>query len=894
MSWSADHMMVTDETPRERKPGDDLIDLTQLRVPGAVRVIDLEDHVEPMRLTLRDGRPYRTLVLLVRCRRCPLAVRTLSLDEQGHIAAPVLSAAIASVLESNPAHVSLEAHGNGRPESREAQPISVVVTTCGNEPALIRCVSSVLACEAENVEVIVVDNRPAATSTQALIAERFGHDARVRYVKEPRPGLSHARNTGLRLAENELVAFTDDDVVVDSGWLDAIATAFHSGASCVTGLIMPLTLETATQALFEQFAGFGKGLQQRSFQMADSCEDPLFPYAAGTFGSGANTALRRSVALGLGGFDVKLGAGTAACGGEDLDMYIKVLRSGGTIVYTPAATIFHEHPSAEDGLRRRVFSYGVGLTAMLTKQMLNGPRLPLLRAAPAGVSYALDARSRKNASRGADYPKALKLLEQLGMLAGPPAYAISARRSQAGPPEGTTLDEAFAPSVVSAIELERPLDDIELGLCPGGRAYGSLLALVRLHGDPLTMIEVPASQGRVSADALLEAIWSTARGQLERHALNWGCVNAARITPNAIASGLSARGRCAVEELEEGEQPFVSVIVPTARRPERVRSCLESLQLLRYPSFEMIVVDNAPDDPRTRAVVEQCAVRDKRVRYVAESLPGSSTARNRGVREAKGELLAFTDDDAVVDPQWLRWIVGPFLKDERVGVVTGLVLPARFDTAEQRWFEEFSGFGKGFEQRLFDTDEHRADGRFFYPYWGAVFGSGNNMAFRRELLRAIGGFDPALGPGSRALAGEDVEAFSRAIVAGARLAYEPRAVCWHDHRADAAAVDRQVFSYGVGLTAILTKWLLRDPRLARVMLSQSARFLKSLSRRGQGPAAVPHELARLGAQLRMNRNRNTLGLQVQGYCVGPVLYIRSVIWARRRGLHRMLSAQERP
>jgi GT2 family glycosyltransferase len=742
----------------------------------------------------------------------------------------------------------------------------------------------VLESDCEPFEVIVVDNRPAAR-TRAMVREHFGRDGRVRYAEEPRVGLSYARNAGLELAASELVAFTDEDVVVDRGWLGAITRAFTPEVSCVTGLIKPLVIDTPMQALFERFAGFGKGVEHRSFKLAEHSHDPLFPYAAGAFGSGANTALRKSVALRLGGFDVKLGAGTVACGGEDLDMYIKLLLAGERIDYLPGAVLFHEHPSGAAALRRRVFSYGVGLSAMLTKQIVAGPRLRLVRAAPAGLRYALDARSRKNASRGADYPRALTALELLGVLAGPLAYAISAQRVRSALSPQLGQDAHFTPSAVGVLELEEPLVDRELGESVAGAAYGSLVALVRLHGDPLTMVEVAVEHGRVSADALRDAVWSSAGELVKRHADTCGCLGAADITPTALAKGLRAVGRCPVRRIDEIDPPLVSVVVPTARRPQRIDTCLTSLQQLRYANLEIIIVDNAPDDPRTKAMVEGRALDDRRVRYVAEPLQGSSVARNRGVAEARGEILAFTDDDAVVDAGWVAWLMEPFLSDPGVGVVTGLVLPARLDTPEQRSFEEFSGFGKGFAPRLFDCTDHRADERLLYPYWGAVFGSGNNMAFRRGVLEEIDGFDPALGAGSRALAGEDVESFSHAILAGARLAYEPHAVCWHDHRADAAAFDRQVFSYGVGLTATLTKWMVRDPRLASAIVTEATSSLLSLVVARAGSGEVPHELARLGKQLRMNRRRRTLSLQLRGYLLGPVLYVRSVIWARRLRLH---------
>jgi glycosyltransferase involved in cell wall biosynthesis len=313
---------------------------------------------------------------------------------------------------------------------------------------------------------------------------------------------------------------------------------------------------------------------------------------------------------------------------------------------------------------------------------------------------------------------------------------------------------------------------------------------------------------------------------------------------------------------------------------------------MSYPRFDVLIVDNAPDDPRTREIVEACSAADERVRYAAEPLPGSSVARNRGIRESSAEILAFTDDDVEVDPGWLSWMVEPFLQDDQVGVVTGLVMPARMDTPEQRWFEQFSGFGKGLEPRHFDTGPNFAPDRLLFPYWGAVFGSGNSMAFRRRVLLEIGGFDPALGAGSPAKAGADIESFSHAIIRGSRLAYEPRAVCWHDHRAHKAALRKQTFNYGVGCTAILTKWLLRDQKLRSMLLREGAGLANTAVVGKWRSRHVPHEISRLGLQLRMNRSRGTLRSQFGGFALGPFLYMRSLRWTRRLRLREVLPAQD--
>jgi O-antigen biosynthesis protein len=415
------------------------------------------------------------------------------------------------------------------------------------------------------------------------------------------------------------------------------------------------------------------------------------------------------------------------------------------------------------------------------------------------------------------------------------------------------------PAAVGVVDLERGLNDLDFGRTADGVAYGEALLLVRSHGQPLATVMVGLESGAISAARLERAL--------------------ARIGNGAAP---------AEREVDRAQPPFVSVVVPTAGRPERMATCIGALRALRYPNFEIVIVDNSPADPGTREAVAAIAAEDPRVRYVAEPLPGSSVARNRGIREARAELLAFTDDDVQVDPEWLSWMVEPFLRDRQVGVVTGLVLPARMDTPEQRWFEEYSGFGKGLEPRLYDLDEHRAPDNLLYPYWGAAFGSGNSMAFRRNVIEGIGGFDPALGAGSPARAGADVEAFSHAILDGSRLAYEPRALCWHDHRTHSAALKRQTFAYGAGFTAILTKSVLREPRLALEMVRQLAGVVRG---RGGGDGGSPRELGRLRNQFAMSRAQGTLGVQLGGYLAGPALYLRSVLWARRHRLNEVLKGE---
>jgi GT2 family glycosyltransferase len=327
-----------------------------------------------------------------------------------------------------------------------------VVPTCGDPVVLERCLRSILACDYEEFEVVVVDNRPESTAAAVMLFEHFADDPRVRYVEESRPGASWARNAGLALAEGEIVAFADDDVVVDPAWLRRCAAALQRSedVACATGLILPLELETETQVLFEQFAGFGKGFRSQTFRLGEARKArPPLPYTPGLIGSGANFAIRAEVVRALGGFDTTLGPRTPTSGAEDLDLFARVLRAGYAIAYEPSAVVWHAHPDGMGRLHSQAFRYGVGLGGMLGKQLIAGPgRLELLRAVPAGMRHARDQGSRNGTRGSLRYPRRLDWLQRAGLLIGPFAYLASALVSTPRrQPRAASQAEAAAPVV---------------------------------------------------------------------------------------------------------------------------------------------------------------------------------------------------------------------------------------------------------------------------------------------------------------------------------------------------------------------------------------------------------------------------------------------------------------
>lgn len=426
----------------------------------------------------------------------------------------------------------------------------------------------------------------------------------------------------------------------------------------------------------------------------------------------------------------------------------------------------------------------------------------------------------------------------------------------------------FCPVLVCSIELAQPLAPIAAPPSESGLPYESVFVLARLKGEPVGLATLSLPADGLSTEELAVGLWDAVEDRLRARARPAGGGDV-HLGPAALVRGLADWvPRHPLPALTAEEAPRATVIVPTAGRADKLEHCLDSLRALRYPSFDVLVVDNRPQDPATRQVIEALARQDARVGYTSEPRPGLSVARNHGIaRTASSEIVAFTDDDVVVDPDWLGALMRPFMRDRYVVAVTGLVLPSELETHAQWSFERYRGFGRGLEPRLFDLDGHRSHDRPLYPYWGGIFGSGNSMAFRRAELCAIGGFDTALGAGSIARAGEDVEALSQLVLSGGRIAYEPHAVCWHTHRSDERALRRQMFSYGIALTAILTKWSLRHPSLFLSILRTIPLVLSGApsTQPGQGPG-LPSHLRRL---------------EIMGYAVGPLYYMRSVRRARR-------------
>jgi glycosyltransferase involved in cell wall biosynthesis len=399
----------------------------------------------------------------------------------------------------------------------------------------------------------------------------------------------------------------------------------------------------------------------------------------------------------------------------------------------------------------------------------------------------------------------------------------------------------FGPTKLISIEFTEDVWDLS-----GLETYAQVAVLVRYYGSPLGCVLVPCVGGKLKNSELRKAIL---QHQETSSMLAYAALNRRLKKVNPIPS----------------PKLTWSIIVCTRDRVHHLKPCLDALSRMHTAEGEIVIVDNDPPDSATRDLVAKYP----QMKYVVQPRRGLNAARSAGAEAATGEILLYTDDDVLIDPNWVDKMLEPFAHP-RVGAAAGLVMPYELETPAQALFEYYGGHGRGYRRKVFDFNNGG-------PAVNAgKIGSGANMAFRRSLVVELDLFEPELDMGTVTLTGGDTHAFYIVLAKGYQVVYTPDALVWHVHRRNYESLKSLLYSYSLGGMAHLTRcWMrYRDAGVWKVAWS----WLK-----------VGH-LKPLYRALRKRKNTLPLDLilpQLAGFFAGPRAYLKAKLIEDARQVGRL-------
>ncbi len=224
------------------------------------------------------------------------------------------------------------------------------------------------------------------------------------------------------------------------------------------------------------------------------------------------------------------------------------------------------------------------------------------------------------------------------------------------------------------------------------------------------------------------------------------------------------------------EAPMVSVVIPTYNRKDMLKECLESLFNQTYPKdkYEIIVVNDGSTDGTEEVLKEYAKKAPCAFKWLTQQNKGSYAARNLGIKNARGEIICFIDDDCIADKRWLEELVRGFT-DDGIGGVGGKIKAYSLKTSVEKYAK---------------MDQESAIRNSFLITC--------NAAYRKDILEIVGYFD------SYFRSGGDNDMGIRVTWKGYKLKYASNAIVYHEHRTTLSDLIKQRYNYGVG-EAILSK-----------------------------------------------------------------------------------------
>ncbi|MGL4377370.1 MAG: glycosyltransferase family 2 protein [Microcoleaceae cyanobacterium] len=711
----------------------------------------------------------------------------------------------------------------------------VTVAICLRESVenLVFCLDSIRQLDYPYLDILIIDNSPQNEDTEKLVSQY----PEFRYVREPRPGLSWARNRAILEAKGDIIAFTDEDVIVDRAWVRALAEVFGENPEvmAVTGLVVPYELETQTQVLWEKSQWFERTFQQKWYHRGEGKTLANDLFATWQLGMGKNMAYRRSLFHSLPSFNPSLGVGTPFPDAESLEMFFQVLKNGYTLVYEPRAFVRHRYPQNPEKLDE--FSgkftsiYGYLISSIVTDR----------KYLKKGIFTGFNCFFKSYFSRlflvltgPSEFSRDLIVREGIGILASLPNYQKSRKQStninsefgdfpdikqvvseapQVETKTETRKTDAIAVRIINLNEPLQPLTDVI--------DYRVVRIFVKWNGSPFGEFDIINNYYPISINRLGESIMEKFGHELlpppdiSNHSQIETYLKLVLQPPQKLAPESEIFSPVIMPE-KLSPEISVSIVIATYDRPDGLRNCLQHLMLQESPrKIEIIIVDNHPSSGITEPIIKEFPG----VILVKESRQGLPYARNAGILASTGEIIIATDDDVTTPPDWLEKLLGPFVRPD-VMVVTGNVLPLKLEYKSQCLFQAYGkgGLGKGFKR-------FEANSNWFTRFWWQSvptweLGATANAAFRAEIFSdpEIGLVEETLGAGTPTGAGEDLYLFYKVLKAGYTIVYEPRAWLCHDHRAEMTALRRQLYNYGKGSASYMWLICLRDGDL-RILIN---------------------------------------------------------------------------
>lgn len=237
---------------------------------------------------------------------------------------------------------------------------------------------------------------------------------------------------------------------------------------------------------------------------------------------------------------------------------------------------------------------------------------------------------------------------------------------------------------------------------------------------------------------------------------------------------------------------MISVIICTHNRPDKLKDCLKSILVSSFSDFEIIVIDQSNGNQTKKAV---SSFSNHLIEYQKMDVKGLSKGRNLGIEKSRGDIVAFTDDDCLVDIDWLKNILSNFQENKHFLVVFGKVLPHKPE-------EHVGLISPGVSKHHRNTREILSS----ISYDLFDFGIGNNMAFKRSVFEKIGEFKEWLGVGSLGCAGEEGEIIYRLLkekIGKNKILFNPDVIVYHNRWISKNEYVKQRFAYNYGTAMVL-------------------------------------------------------------------------------------------